>query len=63
MGRVVLDKCVEVHDPRSILKKFHPKPSEAVFSNIFPYNYQPEVDNDVISSVAVDNVGMDVCVK
>ena len=29
----------------------------------FPYNFRPEVDNDVISSVAVENVGMDVLVK
>ena len=29
----------------------------------FPNNYRPEIDNDVISGVPVDNVGMDVCVN
>ena len=28
-----------------------------------PYNFRPEVDNDAISDVAVDNVGMDVHIK
>ena len=45
------------------LEKFHPKPSETVFSTGFPYNFWPEVDTDVISDVAVDNVGINVCVK
>ena len=30
---------------------------------MFPYNFRPEVDNDVISCAAVDNVGMDVHIK
>ena len=30
------------------------------FRLFFPYNFRPEVVNDVISGVAVDNVGMDV---
>ena len=46
-----------------MLEKFHPKPFEVVFSTVFPHNIRPEVDNDVTSGVAVDNVGMDVCVK
>ena len=47
----------------TVLVKFHPKPSEAVFSTVFSYNFLPEVDNDVISGAAADNVGMAVCVK
>ena len=47
----------------TVLEKFHPEPSEAAFSTVFPYNFQPEVDNDVISGKAVDNVGMDVPIK
>ena len=39
------------------------KPSEAVKSTVFPYNFRPEVDNDVIPGKAVDNVGMDVSMK
>ena len=46
-----------------VLTKFHPKTSEPVFSTVFPYNFRPEADNDVISGVTVDNVGIDVCVK
>ena len=29
----------------------------------FRYNFRPEVDNDVISGMAVDDVSVDVCVK
>ena len=44
--------------------KFHPKPSEDVFSTVFPYNnLRPDADNDVISGMAIDNVGMDVLIK
>ena len=38
-------------------------PSKAVFSTVFRYNLLPEVDNDVIAGMAVDNVGMDVRAK
>ena len=35
-----------------------------VFSTVFfRYNFRPEVDSDVISSVAVNYVGMDARVK
>ena len=37
-------------------------PLEAVFSTGFHYNFRPEVNNDVISGIAVDNVGVDVSV-
>ena len=29
-------------------------------STVFRYHFRPETDNDVISGVSVDNVGMDV---
>ena len=45
---------------RTVLEKFQPKSAEAVFSTVFTYNFRPEVDNDVISGTAVDNVGMEV---
>ena len=64
MGPVVLDKSVKFHDPSLIHSR--EIPPEAVRGGIFycfPYNFRPEVDNDVISSLAVDNVGMDVCLK
>ena len=41
-------------------------PPEAVGGGIFdcPHpNFRPEVDNDGMSGVGVDNVGVDVCVK
>ena len=47
----------------TVLEKFHPMPSEAAFSTVFPYSLWPEVDIDVISVKAVDNVGVDVIVK
>ena len=45
--------------------KFYRKPSEAAFSTVSS-NFdkcRPEVADDVISSEAVDYVGMDVCEK
>ena len=49
----------------TILEKFHPMSSEVAFSTAFLDfdNRQPEVASDVISSVAVQYVGMDVCVN
>ena len=47
----------------TFLEKFPPKPSEAVCSTVFPYNFRPDVDNGIISGVAVDNVGIDVPIK
>ena len=47
----------------TVLEKFHPKLSEAVFSTVFPYNFRLEVGNDVISGRAIENVGMDVAIK
>ena len=46
-------------------REIPPEASEAVFSTVSPppYNFLPEVDNDAISGVAIDNVGMDVSVK
>ena len=64
VGPVVLDKCVKFHDPS--LKRSQEILTEAVggwnFDCFFTYNFRPEADNDVILGVAVDNVGMDVCV-
>ena len=63
---IVLHTCVKFHDHTlhyAILEKFHPKPSEAVFLTVSPYNFRPDVDNDVISGLAIDNVGVNVCVK
>ena len=34
-----------------------------MYSTVFPYNFLPEVDNDVISGMSVDSVRMDVHVK
>ena len=65
MGPPVLDTHVKLHDPGLISSR--EIPPEAVgggmFDCFFPYNFRPEVDNDVISGIAVDNVGMDVPIK
>ena len=64
VGSVVLDKCVKCHDPSS--KCSREIPFEAVGGGIFdcfsPITYDRNRD-DVISGVAEDNVGVDVCVK
>ena len=64
VGPVVLGKPVKFHDHS--LNDSREMPPEAVLGGIFdsfvPYNFRPEADNDVISGVAVENVGMDVCV-
>ena len=39
----------------------HKAAGGGILDSIFRYNFRPE--DDVISSVDVDNVGMDVCVK
>ena len=62
VGPLVLEKRVKFHDPS--LSPSYEIPPEAVrggkidgFSCI--NNFRPEIDNDVISSVSVNNVGMD----
>ena len=64
-GPIILDKCVKFRDPR--LNRSREIPSKAVrdgiLDSVFRYNFRPEVENDVISSVAVDYVGMDGSVK
>ena len=64
MGPLVLDKLAKFHDPSMNCSPEIPsKLSEVAFSTVFPYKFRPEVDNDVISGTAVDNVGMDVPIK
>ena len=47
----------------TVIEKFHTKPSEAVVSTVFPYNFRPEANDEDISGVAVGKAGVDVCVK
>ena len=64
VGPVVVRKIVKFHDP--ILNDSPEIPPEAVVSGIFDrflYNFRPDVVDDVMSSVAIDNVGVNVCVK
>ena len=61
VGPLVLDKYVKLHDPS--LNHSREIPPEAVGGGIVSYSFRPEVDNDVISSMAADNVGMDVPIK
>ena len=66
VGLIVLDKHVQFHDPslnRSREIPHPPKPSKAVFSTVFPYNFWLEADNNVMSGTAVEYVGMDVNIK
>ena len=56
--QIVLEKFVKCGHPR--LNRSREIPLEAVGSGIFDsfcYNFQPEVDSDVISGVAIDFVG------
>ena len=65
MGPVVLNKCVKFNEPS--FNRSRKIPPEAVGGGIFDCLSSTTSDwkqiNDVISGVAVDNVGMDVCVK
>ena len=59
LGPIVCDKCAQFRS-REI-------PPEAVVGGIFEsfvhYNLRPEVDNDVVSGMAVDNFSLDVRIK
>ena len=49
-----------------VIYEIPPKPSKAAvrhFRLFSPYNFRPDVDNDVMSGMAIDNIGMNVCVK
>ena len=60
----VPDKCVKFRNPRlNVLEKFDPKPPEAIFRVFFRDDFRPDVFSDVISFLAVDQVGMDVRIK
>ena len=62
--QIVLEKCIKFSRPG--LNRSQEIPSEAIRSGIFDifrYNFRPEVDNDVVSGVAIDNVGMDFLVQ
>ena len=64
MSRIVLEKSVKCRD--RCLNHSREIPPQAVGSGIFDsfsLYFRPEVDNDVISSVTVDYVGLDVRVK
>ena len=64
MGPLVFDKRVKFHDPRlNRSREISPDAVRLYIRLFFPYNFQREVDNDVISGVAVDNVCMDVPIK
>ena len=62
VGPVVLDKCIQFYDPR--FNRSREIPPDAIgggiFDSFFRYSF---VDNDAISGVAVDNIGVDICVK
>ena len=65
VGPFVLDKCLKCRDPS--FNRSREIPPEAIgngiFDSFFRYNSRPEENNDVVSGVAVDNVGMDADVK
>ena len=66
MGPIVLDKHVNFRDP--ILNGCWEIQPEAVGGGICDSlfaitNFRPEVDNDIVSGVAVDNHNVDVAVK
>ena len=61
MGPLVLDKHVKFHDPS--LNHSREIPPKAIIFQLFPYNFRPVVDNDVISGMDVDNVSIDALIK
>ena len=52
---------VQIRDPSSNRsREIAPEAVEGgIVDRFFPYHFRPEVDNDVISGVTVDNVGLD----
>ena len=65
VGPVVLNKCLKFHDPSlNRSRKNSTRSLRRQYLRQFPpYNFRPEVANDVISSAAVDNVSIDVPIK
>ena len=64
MGPLVLDKRVKFHDPGlNHSREMPPKAARGSVFDCFPLYFRPEVDNDIISGMAVDNVGRDVPIK
>ena len=49
--------------PLVLDKLVSPKPVGGNIFDCFPYNFRPEVVNDVISGTAVNNVDADVPIK
>ena len=62
---IALDRHVKARDRcLTVLEKFHQKPLRAVFADsVFRYNFRPEVDNEDISGIVIERVGIDVHVK
>ena len=58
VGQIVLEKYAKFGDPCS--NRSQEIPPEAVesgiFDSLFRYNFRREVDNDVVSGVAIDYV-------
>ena len=64
VGTVVLHKCVKFHDPTlNGSREIPPKSIGGGIFDRFPHNLRMNVDNGVISGMAMDNVGMNVCVQ
>ena len=64
MEPLVLDKRVKFDDHSlNCSREIPPEAVDGAFFIVSPYNFRTEVCSDVISSVNVDNVGMDVPIK
>ena len=65
VGPTLLDRCVKfrchsLNASREILPE---AVGGGISDSFFRYNFRPEVDNDVLFGVAVDNVGVGICVE
>ena len=58
-------KCVKCGHPRlNGSREITPDlVGSGIFDSVFRYNLRPEIDNDVISSLSIDCIGIDVQVK
>ena len=65
MGLLVFDNNVKFDDPSLNCSRVIQPESVVggIFDYFFPYNFRPDVANDDISGMTVDNVGMDVALK
>ena len=67
MNAITTLRNVKYYEPKTLLKPFSRNSTRSrgkrYFRQCFRFNFRPEVDDNVISHFAVDNLGVDIHVK